>query len=182
MKAPIVVIISGKQGSGKTTLAENLKKVLSPCVHMKFADPLYDMHNFIRDTLTKYDIATEKKDRKLLQWLGTGYVRAIDGDAWCKIARKRANFFLTGGSNVVIDDCRFPNELAYFTDAIKIRLEAPEEARKARAESFGDPEHESETGLDKSLGSFHAVIPTHTKTAEEVLASVLEVLKLRGVL
>ncbi len=177
---PKIIIISGKQGSGKTTLAEALKKALGPCVHMKFADPLYDMHNFIRSQLTKYKIEMPIKDRRLLQWLGTEYVRSLDENAWAKIARQRADFFINGGSNVVIDDCRFLNELEIFPDAIKIRLECPQEVRAGRAESYSGTEHPSETALDAHLGKFHHIVPTHTLNEQQVLETVLETIKQRN--
>lgn len=50
----------------------------------------------------------------------------------------------------IIDDCRFENEFDIMSDALRVRLQASEEVRKARAEVWRtNTQHPSETGLDE---------------------------------
>lgn len=156
-----IVLISGKQGSGKTTMGKLLVDRLSrrgiPAENImltKFAEPLYKLHDEVQGAAYRLGLIPEvkAKDGKLLQLLGTEWIRnTIDPDAWMKyIKRKSESFFCQGGDRIVIvDDCRFPNELESFPDAYAIRLECPEPIRKARTESWRDnTDHPSETALD----------------------------------
>lgn len=50
---------------------------------------------------------------------------------------------------VIIDDCRFTNEFDAFPQALRVRLNAAEDVRKGRAESWRENTvHPSEVGLD----------------------------------
>lgn len=160
----MVLLISGKMGSGKTTLAEAIrdewltKKRRAVCL-MNFAGALYQMHDYCRDYLLNNGIETEKKDRKLLQWLGTEWGRAKDENIWVKIVQNQIKRLekeyheqvpLKIEPLFIIADCRFPNELAGFPDAISVRLECDRELRKARCSRWSDSgeTHLSETALD----------------------------------
>lgn len=176
-----VVLISGKQGSGKTSLAQGLQKKLLDANYavgnLKFAMPLYKMHKAIRDILKEdgmdtevihkmsgsYTAPFEGIDGPLLQLLGTEWGRKTRGENfWVKYAQETVdrilNTMLEANTNLephpvfIFDDCRFPNELSAFHDAVTIRLEAPEEMRRDRAEKWRDnTEHPSETALDGAL-------------------------------
>jgi energy-coupling factor transporter ATP-binding protein EcfA2 len=157
-----IILISGKQGSGKTTLvkafeifARNSNENIQ-FVGMKFADPLYKMQNRVLDVLDEYGFETPNKDGVLLQLLGTEWGRKVYGDdIWAKICRRRVDFeiahFILRQEKllIVIDDCRFPNELEIFPDAFKIRLHADRDVRKERCDAWRENEnHLSETALD----------------------------------
>lgn len=155
-----VVLISGKQGSGKTTLSRNLTLLLTENgfdpVNIKFADVLYELHDGIWQTMGKYGRKLNaKKDGPLLQLLGTEWGRnTLSENIWVEIAQYRAAEALKNPrAIVIIDDCRFPNELAAFPEAFKVRLEATADIRKERCEAWRDNEnHPSETALDNNQG------------------------------
>lgn len=163
----MVLLISGKMGSGKTTLAEAVreawltKKRRSVCL-INFADALYDMHNYCRDYLLSNGVQTEKKDRKLLQWLGTEWGRAKSESIWVDIVKSKIEkltkesraFDKTVSPLFIIADCRFPNELSGFPDAVSVRLECDRELRKERCSRWSDAgeTHLSETALDLEHG------------------------------
>lgn len=164
----MIILLSGKQGSGKSTLAEGLLNRLPGITKvMKFADPLYAMHDACLPILKEYGIRDKAmiKDGDLLQILGTEYGRRkIREDLWVEILRQRVNTSLA--DNIIIDDARFINEVNMFPDALKVRLECPVDARKPRVSYWReDQSHPSETGLDSYKGwdvvVFTDVIPKH---------------------
>ncbi len=152
MKSKTVILISGKQGSGKTTLTKGLVEALSPRYTvrvLKFADIIYQMHDAVCQIAQQYGISTLAKEGTLLQLLGTEWGRKTKGEnIWADAAKNKA--LAVNEDLIIIDDCRFPNEFDTFPDAIKIRLDAPLEARKERADSWREnSEHISETALDQ---------------------------------
>jgi deoxyadenosine/deoxycytidine kinase len=174
MSKPRLIVISGKQGSGKTTLARALQAAINrrneskrrghaSAIISKFAAPLYTLHDEIYSLLERYDVKRPAvKDGELLQLLGTQWGRSVLGeDIWARICRQEAEQNLAAGYNVIIDDLRFKNELETFIDAFKVRLECPREMRKKRCEAWREDEsHPSETDLDSELRRFDLVIPT----------------------
>lgn len=176
-----LILISGKQGSGKTTLAKQLAESLKEAGHqvatIKFADVLYELHDLVWWAMRAYGERLETvKDGPLLQVLGTEWGRKTRGqDIWVRIAKRRAEKAVANGAVVVIDDCRFPNELEAFPEAYSIRLECSSAVRRERCEAWRDNErHESETALDGSLDKFTKVIDTEHLDAGSVLETVLE--------
>jgi hypothetical protein len=169
-----VVFISGKQGSGKTTISNELvrqAKVLkySGIKQIKFAEPLYVLHEYI---LNKMEGWTGKprvpKDGPLLQLLGTEWGReTIDQDLWVKIALREISKYDESHPDsknlVIIDDGRFPNEFDNCTESLRVRLECPEEVRKARCPAWRDnTNHLSEIALDEyaAAGKFDLYLDT----------------------
>lgn len=188
-----IVIISGKQGSGKSTLAQELvawaNKHLWVSKIIKFADPLYEMHNAVKSVAESHGIAMTDKDGLLLQLLGTDWGRKKFGDdVWVKLCRKAVNdqidFWRRLKSTksvqlIVIDDCRFPPELTEFSDAIKIRLECPRIIRKLRAHAWRDNDtHESEMGLDGMETQFDLVLNSMYLSPQALVSRIEE--KLTG--
>lgn len=188
-----IVCISGKQGSGKTTMAESLVKLYSG-THMKFASPLYEMHEAIRAVLKKYGIEMPKKVGALLQYLGTEFGRKLFGDdVWVRCIHN-AIIDTTESLDkwkdkafIVVDDARFENELDMFLKLradredytiLTIRLDADEDTRKLRAEGWRDnTNHASETSLDLRLEDFDMRINTKTASAEEALFIVCQAIE-----
>jgi len=169
-----VIIVSGKQGSGKTTLIHNLVKALHNtlkgfrAVPINFADPLYEMHDFCRGTLKDAGISPpypDTKDGNLLQMLGTEWGRnRIYPDVWVDVLKGRMakKLEMAKGDGLqyifLIGDCRFMNELTAFPNAFKVRLECDREVRKSRVSMWRSTEdHPSEIGLDDCPVLFNKV-------------------------
>lgn len=153
------ILISGKAGSGKTTLAQSIcmrlvqlnKKVL----HTTFAAPLYKMHDQVQNVLREAGMNPPKKDRVLLQLLGTEWGRQTLGEnIWVDLllgsTKKWDESFEDDEVRyVIVSDCRFVNEFTGFPSALRIRLECDREARLARADAPPSNEaHPSEVSLD----------------------------------
>jgi chloramphenicol 3-O-phosphotransferase len=174
-----IVVISGKQGAGKTTTSDALKKLLHSTMTsvypMAFATHIYAMHNFCRTYLNSLGIATPSlvkvKDGPLLQFLGTEWGRKTYGDSiWIDCARgemeKEKRLAEKAGYKrliFVFSDARFENEFSAFPEALRVRLECPREARKIRCEMWRDNEmHPSEIGLDEHVhaGKFDMIFDT----------------------
>lgn len=171
----MIILISGKQGSGKTTITKALIKEINGrqkgmlARNVFFAEPLYAMHDFCWGYLKDHGFEMPfKKDGYLLQMLGTEWGRAtVDQDLWVKLLRRRIekmtemNNYL---NNVfIVSDVRFENELEAFPDALRVRLECATEVRKQRAEMWRETEnHPSEVSLDSKVlqGAFNLVIET----------------------
>lgn len=148
-------MISGKQGSGKTTLAKALLKYFEEknikTRVLKFADPLYEMEEAVCSILNKYDIIVPRPQKVFLQLAGTEWCRnTVDNDIWAKILYNRVTKLDFDGVTIV-DDLRFRNELDILKDqALSIRLTAPREIRKPRTDRWRENEtHLSETDLDE---------------------------------
>lgn len=187
-----VIMISGKQGSGKSTLSKNLARTLSvgelkTVELLKFAGPLYEMQEAVRSVAKTYGIAMPEKDGLLLQWLGTEWGRNVRGtEVWVNALKYKAEN--SRADIVIIDDCRFENELNAFDNTraqvIKIRLFAENTVRKLRADGWRDnEEHPSEIGLDHIPNEqFNLALETQNLSQVDVLTLTLEELKKCGII
>lgn len=114
-KKTIVILISGKAGSGKSTIAELLEaKLLDiPSITVMkygFADPI----KYIAKSFGEWDGEKDEKGRTFLQKIGKIF-RDYKEEIWVKHfltqLDRRAGMFPFNFS--IIHDWRFPNELAY---------------------------------------------------------------------
>lgn len=190
-----IVMISGKMGSGKTTLSRELIKLLNDQYddwvgeEISFAAPLYEMHDHCRQVLRNYGIRPphDIKDGNLLQLLGTEWARnTIDESIWIQCLKNRINELTHMHSHFnhtrvtfIVPDCRFKNEFHSYGDALKVRLRCREDVRKARAEMWRDQSnHQSETDLDlyDVSGFFDAVFDTAAMRPLEIAKEIHELL------
>lgn len=194
-----IILISGKQGSGKTTTSKLLLDCLSNekeyyVESFKLAYPIYEAVKKIKE----YEIQTVTDDdyAELMVDIGNDWGRRIDPLLWVKILCFRIKkFYRTTEENkiifninynvndtIIIDDWRYPNEYDYlkeqFPEAniIRVRLECPTEVRKLRAQKWRDENTESETSLDK-YPNFDLLFSTSKETTVEIVDEIINKLK-----
>lgn len=177
-----IILISGKQGSGKTTLAAALRERLGLSQVHKFAEPLYQMHNAIWQIMRGVlGVDRSVVDGGLLQFLGTDWGRKRFGeDVW--VVALAGRIVESRGSVFVVDDLRFKSEadnlekyLPQNTKVYRIRLEADEGIRKLRAQKWReDTDHQSEIDLDDYKG-WNLVLDTNSMCADDYVAQILKV-------
>lgn len=165
-----IILISGPQGSGKSTITEALRKSLEArkyweAIELRFASAIYQMHDAIRDYMRSLGFHAPEKMGDLLQYLGTDFGRKNFGDdVWVNCVKSLIhNIQVTRDQlsthaeaqgikenlAILISDCRFRNEFDAFPEALRVRLQAPELVRKARAEAWREnTKHPSEVDLD----------------------------------
>jgi hypothetical protein len=164
--------LSGKLGSGKTSLA----------IYLQTLDPRLERHSFaeklrdVLETLTGLEPARTRSSAQknsvpdgwdksvgtLLQDIGESMRQGVHPDAWllALAAEWRRAMEERGASLVwVIDDVRHVNEAAWIKrqGGVLIRLEG--DPSGVRAQSNRDLGHISETALDE-YGEFDAVLNT----------------------
>lgn len=148
-----ILAITGKMGAGKTQVTDLIKaKAQVPITTIKFAGALYEMQNALYKIINKP--IPQPKDRKLLQWLGTEWGRAIDKDLWTKLWKERAEFFLNSNheSVVLCDDCRFDNEAELITEMGGNVVEVyADQAIRAKRIPLVETGHASENGISSKL-------------------------------
>lgn len=166
----VIIALSGKQGSGKSTIATGLGYPV-----MKYAGPLYEMHDACVGVMAKYGVKLMAKQGRLLQLLGTEWGRQVLGeDVWVRVMDGQ----LAKASAlpvVVIDDVRFPNELEFLKSrgALCVRLEADEDRRAVRAEKWRDDTgHPSETALDAYSSEFDIILDTGRMDIDSCIDSI----------
>ena len=191
-----IVLLSGKQGSGKTTLQKALIRKWNDeqtnsqsylkkfAFATNFADVIYEMHDAVLKILHRYwPDRGLKKDGPLLQVLGTQWGReTIDQDVWVKVLRSKIKRDFESDQYcglIVIGDCRFENEFDAFPDALRVRLYCPEKERKERCEMWRENKtHASEIGLDQYYlnGKFDLVLTTHKAGIDDCVERVFSAL------
>lgn len=178
-----IILICGPQGAGKTTLAKEIAKLSRVrAVGLKFADPLYLLHERIWKTMEDYGLnkanyLKSSIDGRLLQLLGSQWGRAMDPEIWVKIMQERVSFY-PSDTIIVIDDCRFENELRAFPEesTVRVKLVASEAVRKLRAEKWReDTTHISEIGLDHvNDAAYDFIFETENTSAEQIAELILD--------
>lgn len=161
-----VILISGKAEAGKTTTANIIKTFLEE-LGKKVACTPYGQ--YVKDTaklIWNWNGEKDKKGRELLQWWGTDIVRAQDPNFWVDSVIRLAKVIDKYVDYLIIDDCRFLNEIESwravkyvaldeatdalanrqrFSDIITIRVERPGHENALTPEQR---RHPSETELD----------------------------------
>src|SRR5574344_993854 len=117
-----IILISGKAEAGKTTTA-----------------------NMIKDILEKKD----KAGRSLLQYWGTDVVRKKDPNFWVMASIDLANVIKDEFDYMIVDDCRFPNEIDLWKcltayPVLTIRVIRPGHENMLTLEQRRSEEHTSE--------------------------------------
>lgn len=160
-----LLCLCGAAGSGKSALARALSRDYGYKI-VKFADPLKDMLRVLG--LGDRELEGDLKElpsrilcgatpRYAMQRLGTEWGREMMGSELWVNAWKRRVEGLPVGSLVVVDDCRFPNELEAARGLgfapLRIRREATREVRAHVSESALDGVWMPEVWNDGTLDS-----------------------------
>jgi dephospho-CoA kinase len=184
-----IVAISGKQGAGKSTLANRIFQLRGDVQLMKFAQPLYFLHDkirhacgaFDRDEILVPDFAV--KDGDLLQVLGD-WGRKKDPRIWARIGAETASRAQANGVFVVNDDLRFENEFMALREAsnnvLMVRLECDRDIRKKRVSYWREDEHhKSETDLDQFVasGKFDYTFDSGIIDSDKIAESILNIIR-----
>lgn len=181
----IVVGISGKMGSGKTTLSNALAAEIVPSFQVRFAGPLYECHEAVWSILEDYGLPREQKSRDFLTWLGTEFVRKRDTDFWVKALGKKIEQIKNSVSPedplVIVDDVRFENEFLGLPGSLMVRLECPVDVRRDRASAWSDAKHASEIGLDEYSrdGRFDLYFDTSTRSVGSMVSIIKRAIHLK---
>lgn len=179
----LVVLISGKQGSGKTTTAQVLEESLRAeginVVRLRFASVIYEMHDAVLSILGKYGVKRPElvKDGPLLQLLGTEWGRGTIGpNVWidCAYGKLRSTETPKDKDTVFIfDDLRFKNERESFPLAWAVRLNADGATRRERCSMWRDNEHHpSEIDFDDSPQYFDRHYDTSVLETKTIVADI----------
>lgn len=164
-----IILISGKAGSGKDTVAEILKEHLisdgiseSKILVTHFADLL----KYIATKFFGWNGVKDDAGRTLLQHLGTNVVREKNPNYWTDFIKSILKLFENEWEYVFIPDTRFPNEVSEivsnFEDVKVVRVNRPRNNILSEAQQ----EHPSETALDDF--KFDVVLENSFETLDEL--------------
>lgn len=171
----VKIAICGKMCSGKTTISnaliEHYCKRHIELSRVSFASGIYEIAR-------NYFFMTNK-DRGLLQHIGTK-MKEIDNNVWI-----RHTLAQTRDKNVIIDDCRFPDEL----NALKcerfiiVKLVVDDDTQTHRLmmtypndwyDHLFKRHHISETALDQTPDDEYSIIIDSSNTnVENIVESIL---------
>lgn len=186
-----VILISGKAEAGKTTTANMLKKFLEKRGKKVACIPY---GQYVKDTaklIWNWDGQKDKKGRQLLQWWGTDVVRTQDPSFWVDSVIRLAKVIDKHVDYLIVDDCRFVNEIEAWravkyvaldagTDALTSRQRFPEiltiRVERPGHENALTPEqrmHPSETQLDNYIFDATIVATNEDELRGEVYHKVL---------
>ena len=164
-----IILISGKAGSGKDTVAGILKEHLisdgvseSKILVTHFADLL----KYIAGKFFGWNGVKDDAGRTLLQHLGTNVVREKNPNYWTDFIKSVLKLFENEWEYVFIPDTRFPNEVSEivsnFEDVKTVRVNRP----RNNILSETQQEHPSETALDDF--KFDIVLENSFETLDEL--------------
>lgn len=178
-----IIMISGKQGSGKTTLTKELLRYFKsrkiPALELRFAATIYKIHDAALEVMDNLGFETMKIDGELLQYLGTEWGRKRFGESVWVDAVKRQIAEHVEPTVFIISDCRFRNEFDAFPEALRVRLTCPQGERERRAEKWRDNvQHPSEIDLDNYAESEKFDIYLDTFSLDTIGCATLVMAKL----
>jgi hypothetical protein len=163
-----VILISGKAGHGKDTLAGYMKKFMEMRGKKVLIIHYGDLLKYICKSLFGWDGKKDEKGRTLLQYVGTERVRALYPDYWVHFVKIMLDIFHDEWDYVLIPDVRFPNEIKGMAsfDPYIIRVVRPGFNMLTEKQQ----KHASETALDGFDAPFLTVMNDGSLEHLEVVA------------
>lgn len=151
-----LILISGKAGHGKDTLARHLKAAMEEDGKKVLITHYGDLLKYICENFFRWDGMKDEKGRTLLQHVGTDIIRKQEPDYWVNFIAGILRMFKNEWDYVLIPDVRFPNEIEGMKEfnPKHVRIIRPgfnmltEEQQK----------HPSETALDNYKGDTFAIV------------------------
>lgn len=142
-----IILISGKAETGKTLSAHIIKKKLEKWDKKVVIIPYGAYVKDLARLLYGWNGEKDTYGRELLQKLGTDIIRTREPDFWVDTVKRLVKALRNDFDYVIIDDCRFPNELEAWNDYpnTKIRVERPYYENSLTVEQRTHP---SENALD----------------------------------
>jgi hypothetical protein len=136
-----------------------------------------DYVKFVAQKYYKWNGVKDEAGRKILQWVGTDKVRAIDSNFWVDTVIRFVNVFGSDYKYILIDDCRFPNEITKWEDLpykfCDVRIVRPLHISSLTPEQL---KHPSETALDDFNFSHYIFANDYLQLQKETLRFMKEVL------
>lgn len=149
-----VILISGKAGSGKDTVAEIIKEKLQSAGNKVVITHYADMVKYVCEKFFSWNGVKDERGRHLLQLVGTDIGRRYDPNIWVNFVITLIECFCSDSDYVLIPDCRFPNEVSVIKnkfDTILLKVNRPELKSKLTIEQQN---HQSETALDNVIPDY----------------------------
>lgn len=170
-----IIGISGRAGSGKTHLADELHTMNKNIRTLSFAAELrYEIEEEMGNACPGlWEKPTSPAIRFILQQYGTEFRRAQDEDYWMKRGMQRAVDTAEEGWDVVFDDVRFPNEARAIQQVggVIVKVLTPLKIREKRLGEL-PPEHASETSMD-GFGYDIAILGTPGADHDKALIKIM---------
>ena len=172
-----VILISGKAGHGKDTLAGYMKDEIEKYKKKVLIVHYGDLLKYICRQFFNWDGKKDENGRTLLQYVGTDVIRKRKPDYWVKFVSEMLSFFYDKWDYVLIPDVRFPNEIIGMSsfNPYHIRIVRPGFSTLTAEQQ----KHPSETALDDYPDKpWHIIVNNGTlldlKTCTMLLCSELE--------
>ena len=200
MKVLNLILVSGKAGSGKDTVAHYLKNHYN-CSHLYFAYAVKKSLSIITGLDEKYFFEHELKEkylpfpwdkftpRMMMQFYGTDLMRnQLDKDIWIKSVATKISTLIEESTtdiiNVVVSDLRFQNEMyiEQFINApckinkLIVRVDRPGKDGKTTG---GLTNHESENGITNY--PTETIIINNDRTVEELYIRIETIMQIYNI-
>ena len=182
-----IIAFTGLMGSGKSTAVTELRELAQnrglSTHNLKFAQPLYDIQNFIYERISQAHVPLDHvtKDRRLLQWLGTEWGREqISETLWIDLWSNEVERLSAIGVDIITcDDLRFENEAQAIKElgGILIKLTSSHSEKRIDTKS-GIAKHASEAGVSNE--SIDYVIENNG-TIDDLRSSLLTINSRHGI-